>query len=66
MDGNLFFKLGGLDCHTESTFPRSREITARILADVPADEQRMILRDNVAALYDFDLAYLSSVAAGGQ
>ncbi len=41
--------------HTESTFPRSREITGEILADVPADEQAMILRDNAARLYGFDL-----------
>jgi predicted TIM-barrel fold metal-dependent hydrolase len=48
--------------HTESTFPRSREITARILADVPADEQRKILRENVAALYEFDLTVLEKRA----
>ena len=41
--------------HTESTFPRSREITGEILADVPAKEQAMILRDNAARLYRFDL-----------
>ena len=41
--------------HTESTFPRSREITGEILADVPAEEQAMILRDNTARLYGFDL-----------
>ena len=41
--------------HTESTFPRSREIVAEILADVPEDEQRMIVRDNAARLYDFDV-----------
>ena len=41
--------------HTESTFPRSREITGEILADVPAEEQAMILRDNAARLYGFDL-----------
>ena len=41
--------------HTESTFPRSREITREILADVPAKEQAMILRDNAARLYGFDL-----------
>lgn len=41
--------------HTESTFPRSREITDEILSDVPEDEKNRILRDNVAALYGFDL-----------
>ena len=41
--------------HTEATFPRSRKITAEILADVPEDEQALILRDNVSKLYGFDL-----------
>ena len=40
--------------HTESTFPRSREITGQILADVPKSEQEMILRDNAAKLYKVD------------
>ena len=31
--------------HTESTFPRSREITREILAGVPRDEQALILRE---------------------
>ena len=41
--------------HTESTFPRSREITSEILVDVPGAERERILRDNVADLYGFDL-----------
>ena len=45
--------------HTEATFPRSREITAEVLADVPEDEQALILRDNVARLYGFDLDALA-------
>ena len=45
--------------HTESTFPRSREITAEILKDVPEHEQALILRDNAARLYGFDVAALS-------
>ncbi len=45
--------------HTESTFPRSREITGKILADVPEAEQRAILRENVAGLYGFDLSALA-------
>ena len=45
--------------HTESTFPRSREITSEILRDVPEAEQALILRDNVARLYGFDVAALS-------
>ncbi len=45
--------------HTESTFPRSREIAAGLLADVPAAEQRLILRENAARLYGFDLEALA-------
>lgn len=41
--------------HTESTFPRSREITNEILTDVPLNEREKILRDNAATLYGFDL-----------
>ncbi len=41
--------------HTESTFPRSREITSDILEDVPYAEKNLILRDNAARLYGFDL-----------
>ena len=41
--------------HTESTFPRSREILSRILADVPADEVRHIVSGNCADLYGFAL-----------
>ena len=50
--------------HTESTFPRSREITAKTLVGVPPEEQQLILRDNVAALYGFDVAALKAVAEG--
>lgn len=39
--------------HTESTFPRSREILDTILAVVPGDEANRIVRDNAAALYGF-------------
>lgn len=46
--------------HTESTFPRSREILERVLADVPEADRRAITCDNVARLYGFDLAALSS------
>lgn len=45
--------------HTESTFPRSREITDEILADVPLSEKHAILRDNAAELYGFDLAAIT-------
>lgn len=50
--------------HTESTFPRSREIAADILAEVPADEQQAILRDNVARLYGFDLESIAPSEGG--
>jgi len=45
--------------HSESTFPRSREILDQILADVPADERAKIVGDNTARLYHFDVAHLS-------
>jgi predicted TIM-barrel fold metal-dependent hydrolase len=47
--------------HTESTFPRSREITEEVLADVPDDERLLILRDNTARLYGFDVDALSKL-----
>ena len=40
--------------HAESTWPKSREVLADILADVPADEQRKIICDNVAGLFGFN------------
>jgi predicted TIM-barrel fold metal-dependent hydrolase len=39
--------------HTDSTWPRSREVIARDLADVPAAERDAITRGNAAALYGF-------------
>jgi predicted TIM-barrel fold metal-dependent hydrolase len=41
--------------HTESTFPRSREILAGILADVPLEETRRIVSGSAAELFDFDV-----------
>jgi predicted TIM-barrel fold metal-dependent hydrolase len=41
--------------HTESTFPRSREILADILEGVPVDEVRRIVSTNAAGLYGFDV-----------
>jgi len=46
--------------HTESTFPKSREIVSDILAGVPDDEQMLIVRDNAAALYDFDVEAITA------
>jgi predicted TIM-barrel fold metal-dependent hydrolase len=40
--------------HSESTFPRSREILAEILAGVPADEQAKIVGGTTARVYRFD------------
>jgi predicted TIM-barrel fold metal-dependent hydrolase len=39
--------------HTESTFPRSRQILERILDGVPEDERRKITQGNAARLYGF-------------
>jgi predicted TIM-barrel fold metal-dependent hydrolase len=41
--------------HTESTFPRSREVLARILTGVPDDDAHRIVRTNAAGLYGFDV-----------
>jgi predicted TIM-barrel fold metal-dependent hydrolase len=46
--------------HTESTFPRSREILGRILAGVPEAERGAITCTNAAELYGFDLAALGA------
>ncbi|HEV8441058.1 MAG TPA: amidohydrolase family protein [Methylomirabilota bacterium] len=45
--------------HSESTFPRSREILAEILAGVPEEEQAKIVGGNTARLYHFDTARLT-------
>jgi predicted TIM-barrel fold metal-dependent hydrolase len=45
--------------HSESTFPRSRQILAEILAGVPADEQAKIVGGNTARVYGFDVAKLA-------
>ena len=41
--------------HTETTFPRSREITSDILRGVPEAEQEMILYSNAKRLYGFEV-----------
>jgi predicted TIM-barrel fold metal-dependent hydrolase len=41
--------------HTESTFPRSREILARILEGTSLDDVRRIVSSNAAGLYGFDV-----------
>lgn len=45
--------------HSESTFPRSREILDRILAGVPDGERAKIAGQNAARLYHFDVARLA-------
>ena len=53
--------------HSESTFPRSRQILAQILAGVPDDEQAKpasdhdpgIVGGNTARVYSFDAARLT-------
>jgi hypothetical protein len=42
--------------HSESTFPRSRQILAEILDGVSDDEQAKIAGGNTARVYNFDLA----------
>jgi amidohydrolase family protein len=49
--------------HSESTFPRSREILAEILAGVPDDEQARIAGGTTARVYGFDVARLASGSA---
>lgn len=41
--------------HTASTWPHSREVIARDFKDVPAEEKRKIVRENVTKLYELDL-----------
>jgi len=38
--------------HSDSTWPHSREVIARDFEGVPDDEVRMMVADNVAALYN--------------
>ena len=45
--------------HSESTFPKSREILDRILEGVPQGERDKIVGTNVAKLYNFDLERVS-------
>ena len=40
--------------HTNSNWPSSQRIAAYELRDVPADERRMIVRDNAARMYGLD------------
>ena len=48
--------------HSESTFPRSRKISAEILAGVRDDERAKIVGGNTARIYNFDVARLIAPA----
>ena len=48
--------------HSESTFPRSRQILSEILAGVPDDEQTKIVGGNTARVYNFDITRLSAAS----
>lgn len=47
--------------HFEGSWPRSKELIERALADVPDTDRRAILSENAAALYGFDLAELDRI-----
>ena len=61
----------GVDCmmwgsdypHSESTFPRSREVLDDILQGVPKAERAKIVCHNTARLYGFDLARIAQPPA---
>jgi predicted TIM-barrel fold metal-dependent hydrolase len=50
--------------HAESTFPRSEELLAATFTSVPASDQALMVRDNCARFYKFDLAVVEKKAAG--
>jgi predicted TIM-barrel fold metal-dependent hydrolase len=45
--------------HTESTFPRSREVVGRLVARLPADAAVRIAATNCERLYGFDVPALA-------
>ena len=45
--------------HTESTFPRSREIIGQLVAGLPRDAATQITATNCARLYGFDVPALT-------
>lgn len=50
--------------HSESTFPRSREVLDRILQGVPADERAKIVGQNALRVYHFDITANTQQAVG--
>jgi predicted TIM-barrel fold metal-dependent hydrolase len=49
--------------HAESTFPRSEALLAATFAGVPVGEQALMVRDNCARFYGFDVAAIERQAA---
>ncbi|MEI2697507.1 MAG: amidohydrolase family protein [Microthrixaceae bacterium] len=49
--------------HNEGTFPHTREALRQRFSDVDEAAMRMLLADNAAALYGFDLDALAPIAA---
>ena len=49
--------------HDEGTYPYTREHLRQVFPGVAPDEMQRILAENVAKLYDFDLAKLAPLAA---
>jgi len=49
--------------HYEGSWPRSKEMVARALEDVPELDRRAILSENAARLYGFDLAKLNEIGS---
>ena len=50
---------GSDDPHSESMFPKSREILEHILTGVATDERAKIVGGNAARLYHFDVQRLA-------
>ncbi len=42
--------------HSDTTFPRSRELVAERFRDVPPDETRRIVRDNARRFFDLEVS----------
>jgi predicted TIM-barrel fold metal-dependent hydrolase len=50
--------------HSESTFPRSRQVLDRILQGVPEPERAKVVGLNAARVYNFDLEAVAPAAVG--
>jgi hypothetical protein len=49
---DLNHRMGHVHPHSGASWPRSRDILARHMKGVPEERRRMILHDNVRALYN--------------